>query len=511
MVVDIEDTETEGAIEPIVEIVPAIVNALEKEDITKELIRARALEYGAITITGIDDREGLKIAKEARRTLVSTRTLIENTRYAINKDSLMLQRRNNAVAKELTAMITGIEEPIDKQIKAIESEIDKRRAEKAQAEAQRVSDRINQINQLGATYDGLTYTVYGFQIDAVEVTASPDDEFAELLQQATVARDAYAQEQARIVQEQFNESERLRLQKEEQDREAKRQEEQRKELVKMKLEARQSQLTALGFMHTQGNSMRLRLSNIFFDLNIPNTELVDKSIEEFNQLMLDIKAKNADSSELHEKTVARQLIYDRRSAALVDTGTYQIDTNTKRVFFVGSTEHFSFDELVDLSSYGWDIALQLANEEKAQREADELEKLRLQQLYNSRTEQLKAAGFIQLEDKFVDELTGLKQLHQIDVSEFTDDEFTSYLTAHAQQIIEHNKAVDRAHREKKRANHERNARLKPDKRLLLMWLKNQATYTSPGTTEQESADLVADFNERLKALCDEFKGKVNDL
>ncbi len=367
MVVDIE--KTDEAIEPTVEIVPAIVNALEKENITKELILAKAVEYGAITIAGIDDRDGLTFAKQARRSLVSTRTLIEETRYNLNKDAMLLQRRNNAVAKELTAMIEAIEEPIDKQIKAIELEIDERRKARENEKAQRIATRTNSLIQLGATFDGVTYYINGFAVDAVEVIASPDEEFAELLQQATIARDAYVQEQARIAQEQFNESERLRLQKEEQDREAKRQEEERKNLAKMKLETRIGALAAVGMPHFERTGQSyLKLESVNTVFALTDNEILALSVEAFGDYLTLVKTKKAESDELDEKARQKQIqekadfdriqaLFQHRSNKLIEVG-FVLDKATETLS--DSTGHFSLytkEEVVNLSDEEFDQSI----------------------------------------------------------------------------------------------------------------------------------------------------------
>ena len=170
--------------------------------------------------------EGEKNAREARRACVSLRTGTEAIRKKLNEDAQKHIKGVNSIAKEITAQISEIEDPLDERIKA------KEEAQKAIAEAKRVAEETR-VNSLKARlthirgYATAFYKTSAEVLTAIERVAAidVDDSFQEFVKEAADAReDSIVKLNEALVDLQGREAESARLArvaKELKDREAK--------------------------------------------------------------------------------------------------------------------------------------------------------------------------------------------------------------------------------------------------------------------------------------------------
>lgn len=102
--------------------------------ITAADVEARRAEFAAITCTTPDGYEDCRLAIAHCRT---TRVAIEERRKELKADSLEFGRRVDRVAKDLTALIEGLEDPLRQRKEAVDEEKaeKKRAAERAEREA----------------------------------------------------------------------------------------------------------------------------------------------------------------------------------------------------------------------------------------------------------------------------------------------------------------------------------------------------------------------------------------
>lgn len=96
--------------------------ALKKYTVTEADIATLSDECMALKVASVVDKEGYKIVKKAHSSIRRARVEVEDKRRELKKESLDFGRGVDARAKELTALITPIEEHLVEQKKIIEDE-----------------------------------------------------------------------------------------------------------------------------------------------------------------------------------------------------------------------------------------------------------------------------------------------------------------------------------------------------------------------------------------------------
>lgn len=148
-------------------------------------------EYAGV-VFDVSTTKGLDSAKAARAAVREPRYEIEKVRKAAKEPLLKLGKELDARAKEITAQILAIEEPIDLQIKTEENRKEAEKQAKIAAEQQRVADIQARIvvlrgNQsITSLSDPKLIADHIADLEAIAV----DDSFEEFKQQAADAKAA---------------------------------------------------------------------------------------------------------------------------------------------------------------------------------------------------------------------------------------------------------------------------------------------------------------------------------
>ena len=134
---------------------------------------------------------GLALAKFHRRELITLRTDLEKKRKEIKAPALARCKEIDTEAARITVELVALEEPIDKQIKAREAELEAVKAEKERVEALRksaIADRIDKIKDLPRVgldaADSLELEEFIAKVEARQL----GDDFAEFLLDAQAAK-----------------------------------------------------------------------------------------------------------------------------------------------------------------------------------------------------------------------------------------------------------------------------------------------------------------------------------
>lgn len=171
--------------------------------------RLQQVVYDLTTTAGQD------AARKDRRECVTLRTTLEEIRQREKAPLLERGRLLDAEAKRITAEILALEEPIDRQIKAREADLERQREAKRIAEAQRVRDihaRIDSIRRAPLLVIGATSTRIAEKLAEVDGIAVSPAEFAEFTTDAEQAKaDSMAALLAAHVATVANEAELARL------------------------------------------------------------------------------------------------------------------------------------------------------------------------------------------------------------------------------------------------------------------------------------------------------------
>lgn len=136
--------------------------------------------------------KGMKEACADRAELRSLRVNLDKLRKQLNEDDQARIRKRNDKAKEITAQIEALEDPIDAQIKAEEERKEQEKQERARAEAERlrrINEELGNIQRL--PLDCLNATADELQAAIEALTADTLEDFDEIhLPSAQAAKDA---------------------------------------------------------------------------------------------------------------------------------------------------------------------------------------------------------------------------------------------------------------------------------------------------------------------------------
>lgn len=180
---------------------------LQKFKIKEEDLQTLADKYSALSVNGVEDKEGLKAVYDARQVLKKTRIDIKNKGKMMREVAVSFQKAVIAREEELISIIAPIEEDLQEKEDFIKAEKERLKKEAEEAEHRKIQDRIQRLNAVE------------YEIDYTQVRALTDEDFEVLLNDATAYHNQL-QEQKRLEAE-----EQARLDAEEAERRKKEEEE----------------------------------------------------------------------------------------------------------------------------------------------------------------------------------------------------------------------------------------------------------------------------------------------
>lgn len=286
----------------------------------KAEIQAFAEQYKGLKIYDLQDKEGYKQVAEAKKVVRKTRTTIEAKRKDIKAFYLEEGRKIDDKAKELTAIISPIEEHLDSELQEFERwEL----AEQTRIEEERRAElerRIDILKKSGITFNGTWYTIgESIFVDIATIQILSEVDFLEL-------NDKVAAEQKKI--EEAAEAQRL-----ESERQAEIEKEAKAEFERQqaKLKADQERMEAAevanrkkrdGLRHRLLMSIGMDFSdgknyvfvNKFYSCQHPATDILECSEEQFDTVFEHTEADIKEAIEKADKLKAQ--IASRESEVL---------------------------------------------------------------------------------------------------------------------------------------------------------------------------------------------------
>ena len=241
-----------------------VQSELEKYDSVIPKVEELKAQYMSLSIKSIEDKDGYQQVKDAIRYIITKRNEIEEKRKELKADSLAYGRAVDARAREITSLITPIEEYLKEQKARIDEEIEEIRLREEQAQQAKLRAKHNALIEAGMTLVGNEYiwtnpnnALHVETLAVVNLDTLSDTEFEKHVSQISniikKEMDIYLQaEQKRKQQEDILNQERERL-LEEQTKLREEQEKMRKEIEQMKAmrtQHRVTQLTTIGLVPT---------------------------------------------------------------------------------------------------------------------------------------------------------------------------------------------------------------------------------------------------------------------
>jgi hypothetical protein len=282
---------------------------LTKFDVVVPKVAELSAEFMPLKITSIEDKDGYNEVSKALRFIVSKRTAVEEKRKELKADSLAFGRAVDARAKEITLMLSPIEDHLKNEKQRIDDEIENLKRIEQEAKDKFINDRIFRLLSLGFAQTMTEFIWYSklnvsntesFLKINIELWSNEDfDEFTNRIEQInkTEQDTLIFQDEQRRAQEQRIKEERQKLE-EEQNKLKAETDKLREEMAKIKndrTQFRNSVLTNLGLAVSSLNNnywSYFKRKNVFDNVSIISREEVENfSNEEWQNAIVSIDAR----------------------------------------------------------------------------------------------------------------------------------------------------------------------------------------------------------------------------
>jgi len=175
------------------------------------------------------EKDGYEVIHRSKMEVKGKRIEVEKKRKELKEDALRYGQAIDGEAKRLTALISPIEEHLEKEEAVYLTEKAAKKAEKDRVLAEKLQARVDRICAFGATFNGTLFSAYGIQVAHKALGACSDEGFERFVFQIERAKEA---ENLRLAEEK-------RIWEEEADRQQKFAAEQETERQRLELVARQ--------------------------------------------------------------------------------------------------------------------------------------------------------------------------------------------------------------------------------------------------------------------------------
>lgn len=219
-------------------------------------IAEKKAAYSGLTIAGIDDKDGLKVVKEAWQEIRNKRLDVDKSHKAIKGDYLKITQAIDKEKRELTELLEEIETPLKAELDRIEAEKEAIK-QKAEREAQeKLQGRVNELLSNGMAFNGNYYAIGAtISMDVVTLKNMSDEDYTTFLGRVQSENAAIVAAREAKAKQEREEREALENQKKQQeetqrklDEQKRQQEEQQAALERQKKEALDARTKARGYM-----------------------------------------------------------------------------------------------------------------------------------------------------------------------------------------------------------------------------------------------------------------------
>lgn len=289
-----------------------VESGLKKFDIVVPAIEELKKNYLPLKIKSIEDKDGYEKVSKALRFMVTKRNEVEEKRKELKADSLAYGKAVDNRAKEITFLLTPIEEHLRQEKDRIDEEIEAIKERKIREEQERINIRNRRLLQAGMKLVGNEY-FWQNPNDLAQVEILPSvnletlddlsfDEYIEKINTLSKEQQAIFEKQQLIIAQ-----EKARLEKE--------QKKLREEMEKMKSQRREMRLESLFRLglksDTNQNAVCFSIKDKTFPivtfLEIETSENWEQLLEEA-AIQIDSIKENAFERELEEEERIRQKI-----------------------------------------------------------------------------------------------------------------------------------------------------------------------------------------------------------
>jgi fused signal recognition particle receptor len=177
-------SETFTEIEVIQDTVEMKVNlALQKGNVTAQVIAQLRERFLPLKINGQDDKEGYKAVVAARKDCKALRVKVGKICKEGREEAVIIQKAWVAKDKEVSGQIEEVETYLEEQENAYEAERERLKKEEDDKQAAIFTNRTILLTKMGVEFTGTKFVLADVEFDAADVKKSTE----ELFQQAIVA------------------------------------------------------------------------------------------------------------------------------------------------------------------------------------------------------------------------------------------------------------------------------------------------------------------------------------
>ena len=306
---------------------------LTKFDVVVPKVAELSAEFMPLKITSIEDKDGYNEVSKALRFIVSKRTAVEEKRKELKADSLAFGRAVDARAKEITLMLSPIEDHLKNEKQRIDDEIENLKRLEQEAKDKFINDRIFRLLSIGFAQTMTEFIWYSklnvsntesFLKINIELWSDEDfDEFTNRIEQLneTEKKTLIFQDEQRRAQEERIKEERQKLE-EEQNKLKAETEKLKEEMAKIKNERtqfRNSILTNLGLggLSFSNHWLYFKRKNVSNSVTIISKDDVENfSNEEWNNCIVNITARIEElkrQDEIDEEDAKRKILAEHQA------------------------------------------------------------------------------------------------------------------------------------------------------------------------------------------------------
>lgn len=182
---EISQEET-GAVIDLGSVETIVSMELKKFDTNKDKIAELKTQFSGLTINGVDDKEGYKKVVAALAVVRPIRTGVEKTRKSAKEKYLKTGSGIDAYAKELTALLSDVEDPLQKMKDDIDNAVENARIEEENRKTETLKLRIQELIDNGMAFTGTQYSIGNEQsqivVDEISLKMLDDAGYADLLE-----------------------------------------------------------------------------------------------------------------------------------------------------------------------------------------------------------------------------------------------------------------------------------------------------------------------------------------
>lgn len=297
-------------------------------DVADAWIAAKKEEYSALTIEGIDDREGEKRVKAAWQEIRNKRLAVAGKHKELKADYLTITRAIDNRKNVLTESLEEIEVPLKTMLDNVEAERENIRQAAEQERQKKLHTRVAELLDKGMRYNGTYYAIGdSISMDVVTLKDFSDEKYNEFLTRVEAENNKLLEAENKRIQEEEQRQEDERKQREENEKENKRLAEEKENLKREVAQMRVEFLENLGFS-LEGGQYQFHTDN--FQTKLPATDLGAITPAQWDDIKATARAnkgtvesQQAKYNREEEEREAKNKLFVDRMQALAECSVYQ--------------------------------------------------------------------------------------------------------------------------------------------------------------------------------------------